>query len=434
MKTIRSIALALTLLPAGALAQEAEVTRLRAAGRDPATLVQLGRAMRRAGRFDEGVRTLQQVRDPARRTEALWEIARVRFDQGVFQPARAACMAFPSGRLAPPEMVFRNHVCLARAYLVWNRVALAQRELNAVRGSNDADGELRLVIADMHRLAADVQAAETAYQSAAQSLPGRDEPYLGLGQLYEMAQRTDDAEAQFRRALTTDEADPQASMMLGRLLLRRKNNPTDALVLLRRANEARPNWAEAQGLLGEALLATRAHAEALPILQNTVRLSPTQPGAQSALGRTLLALGRYPEAEVPLRAAIQQVSTDASAYAGLADVLEHTNRDTEATEAWEAAIDRAPNEPSHRLRAAQLAHRMQLNSFARAHLDRLLTDDPAYAPALFLRGRIALEEGARAEARQFLTRALAGHGEIDRAAVQQAIQEVDAPPGRPRRR
>ena len=213
------ISATLALCPAVASAQESRIASLREAGRDGASTLQLGRAMRRAGRFDEAVRTLQGVRDAALRNDALWEIARVRFDQGVFQAARGACMAFP-----------------------------------------------------------------------------------------------------------------------------------------------------------------------MP-----------------------------------------------SAHMALADLLEHTQRETEAMGAWDAAIDRAPSDMTPRLRAAELAHRTHQNALARAYLDRVLTDDPNSARALMLRGTIAMEDGDRAAARQFLDQSLHGNGEIDRAAVQRMITELDTPP-RTRRR
>ncbi len=181
-----SIALALTLTPALASAQESQLASLRAAGRDGANTLRLGRALRRAGHFDEAVRTLQGVHDSALRNDALWEIARVRFDQGVFQAARGACMTFPMPR-NNPQASFHRHVCMGRAYLVWNRVALAEREVNAARAINPNDPELQLVIADSRRLASDLQGAETAYHSAAQGMPGRDEPLLGLGHNREWA-------------------------------------------------------------------------------------------------------------------------------------------------------------------------------------------------------------------------------------------------------
>lgn len=422
----------LALCPAVASAQESRIASLREAGHDGASTLQLGRAMRRAGRFDEAVRTLQGVRDAALRNDALWEIARVRFDQGVFQAARGACMTFPMPR-NNPAAGFMRHVCMGRAYLVWNRVALAEREIAAARAINPNDAELQLVIAESRRLASDLPGAEAAYHAAATAMPGRDDALLGLGQLYEMFQQLDRAQDHYTQALAAQPDDPAALLAAGRFLLRRRERPADAIPHLRSAVQNRPHWAEALALYGDALLATGAHAEALTALQEAAQLSPTQPGVQSALGRTLVALGRFQEAEVPVRRAIQLVNTDASAHMALADLLEHTQRETEAMGAWDAAIDRAPSDMTPRLRAAELAHRTHQNALARAYLDRVLTDDPNSARALMLRGTIAMEDGDRAAARQFLDQSLHGNGEIDRAAVQRMITELDTPP-RTRRR
>lgn len=427
------VSLALSLAPAFCGAQESALPGLRTAAHDTTWQLRFGRALRRAGHFDEAWRVLQGVTGVAAiRNDVLWELARVRFDQGVFQPARAACMSFPAPR-GDAAASLRRHVCLGRAYLLWNRVALAEREIAAARAVAPNDPELLLVIADARRQASDLQGAEEAYRAAEAAMPGHNDAALGLGQLYEMFQRPDPAQQQYARALEIDADDPTAAMMIGRFLLRRRERPADAVPHLRRATENRPAWAEALGLYGDALYQTGAWDDALRALQEAARLSPTQPGVQTNLGRTLIALNRFPDAEAPLRLAIQQVDTDANAHMGLADVLEHTGRDTDAMQTWDAAIDRAPGAITPRLRAAQLAHRTHQAALARAYLDRVLTDDPQLAPALYLRGVIAMEQGERTNARQSLTAALAGHGEVDREDIQRRIQELDAPP-RVRRR
>lgn len=426
---VRSLLLgaALALSPTLALAQESALPALRAAATDSAGQVRLARALRRAGHYDEALRLLQDNTGvAAMREEVLWEIARVRFDQGVFQPARSACDRFPMPRNNPAGS-FRRRVCMARAYLLWNRVALAEREIAAARAVNGADGELQLAIGDARRLASDIQGAEAAYRAAESALPGRDEPALGLAALYEMFQRLDDAQRMYARALEVDAADPAAALAMGRFLLKRRRNAAEALPHLRRAATDRPRHPESGGLYGEALLATGAHDEALRVLTEAAQLAPAQAGVQSALGRALLALRRYAEAEAPLRLAIRQVNTDGSAYAGLAETLEHLGREPEAMTTWDAAIDRSPGDVTPRLRAAQLAQRTHQGALARAYLDRVLTDDPQLAAALHLRGVVAMDEGDRANARTYLTQALQGHGEVDRADIQRRIAELDAP-------
>ncbi len=424
MKTGLLVA-ALSLLPAVASAQESALAALRANASNPAGALALGRALRRAGRFDEAVRVLNGVRDPSLRQSAQWEVARVRFDQGNFRPAQAACNALPAG----PQ----RRVCMARANLVWHRVALADRELNAARSMSAGDGELQLATADARRMAADLPAAEAAYREAAQALPDRADPQLGLGALAELAGQLDAAEAAYRRAVSVDASDPQSALALGRFLLRRRNNATEALPLLQRAATDRTQWPEALTALGDALLANGDAATARSSFENALRLSPTQPGAQAGLGRALIAQQQWAAAEAPFRAAMAQVGTDASAYAGLADVLEHTNREQEAMQAWDAAIDRAPTDPAIRLRAADLAHRTQQNALARAYIDRVLTDAPRNASALLLRGVIAAEDGDRNAARTALTAALSGDGPIDRELAERRLRELDQPT-RPRRR
>ncbi len=415
-----TLAALLVLAPATASAQESALESLRAAGTDPANLLRLGRAQRRAGRFDEALRTLgPAARSPATRVEALWEVARVRFDQGNFRPAQAACNALPAG----PQ----RRICLARAYLVWQRVALAQRELQPAGLQHPNDGELLLVRADTERLGSNVSAAEASYRAAASGLPGRADPHLGLGQLYEMAQRPDEALAAYRRAVEVDPTDPAAALSLGRYLLRQRRNPTEALPLLRRACQDRPAWPEALVAHGEALLALGRPGEALAVYQEAVRLAPTQPGAQTGLGRSLVGRGQWQEAEAPLREGIRQVANDAAAHVALAEVLEHTGRESQAMEVWDAAIDRAPADMNARLRAAQLAQRTQQNSLARAYLDRVLQAEPRRAEALLLRGIIAAEEGNRTQAREAFEAALAGEGPIDRADVARRLEALNQP-------
>jgi len=414
------LAALLTLVPATAAAQESALESLRAAGTDPASLLRLGRAQRRAGRFDEAVRTLAPaLRAPATREAAAWEVARVRFDQGNFRAAQVACNALPAG----PS----RRICLARAYLVWQRVALAQREIGPAATARPNDGELLLVRADAERLGSNVAASEASYRAAVSALPGRADPYLGLGQLYELAQRPDDALTAYRQAVEIDATDPAAALSLGRYLLRARRNPTEALPLLGRACQDRPGWAEALVAQGEALLGLARPGEALQVYQEAVRIAPTQPGAQTGLGRSLAGAGRWQDAEAPLREGIRQVANDAPAHVALAEVLEHTGRESQAMEVWDAAIDRAPADMSSRLRAAQLAQRTQQNSLARAYLDRVLQAEPRRAEALLLRGIIAAEEGNRTQAREAFEAALAGEGTIDRADVARRLEALNQP-------
>jgi Tfp pilus assembly protein PilF len=166
-----------------------------------------------------------------------------------------------------------------------------------------------------------------------------------------------------------------------------------------------------------------------------VHLAPTEPGAQSGLGRARLRNHQAAEAEPVLRTAIQQVPNDADARVALATLLAETNRGEDSLEEWNRAIDLLPTDPSPRMRAAELSHSMGQNTLARAYIDRILSDDAQYAPALLLRADLAFDENDRTNARQLYQAALGGHGgTIDRAHAQARINEIDAPQRNPRRR
>lgn len=419
------IAIALLSLGAPASAQESELPSLRAApATDAAAQLRLGRALRRAGHFDDALRALRTAARGPTRADALLEIARVRFDQGNFREARTACNAVPAG--------INRHLCMARAHLIWQRPSLAEREIAAAQRIDRENAELKLVVADSLRIAGRAQESEAAYRAAAAALSGRSEPHIGLGLLFEVSNRQDDARQAFQRAVEADPKDPVAALALGRVLRRLRQND-QALPLLQRATSDRPDWPEALVALGDLQLARGTNDDAQRAFARAVQLNPQQPGAQSGLGRAHLRGGRLAEAETPLRAAIEQVANDGDAHAALAEVLGRTERGEESIQEWNRAIDLMPGDRTPRLRAADQARRMRLNTLARAYLDRILSDDAQDAPALLMRADIAFEEGDRRGARQLYQQALAGRGTIDRAHAQSRIQEIDAPQRQRRR-
>lgn len=413
------LSLAISSAALSANAQESDLAALRAApATDASAQLRLGRALRRAGHFDDALRALRTASRGPTRAEALYEIARVRFDQGNFREARTACNAMPAGVM--------RHVCMARAHLVWQRPSQAEREIAAAQRIESGNAELKLVIADAMRISGRMTDAEAAYREAAAALANRAEPHLGLGAILETANRLDDARQAYQRAVDADPKDPVAALALGRLLRRLRQNDA-ALPLLQRANNDRPDWPDALVALGELHLARNSLDDAQRALARAVQLNPNQPGAQSGLGRVHLRAGRLQDAEAPLRAAIQQVANDGESRAALAELLGRTERGEEALDEWNRAIDLMPTDPAPRMRAAEQARRMRLDTLARAYLDRILSEDAQHAPALLMRADIAFDEGDRRSARQLYQQALAGRGEIDRARAQQRIQEIDAP-------
>ena len=74
-------------------------------------------------------------------------------------------------------------------------------------------------MADAARISGRLQEAEAGYREAATALPNRAEPHIGLGILFETANRLDDARAAFQRAVDADSHDPVAALYLGKTRL-----------------------------------------------------------------------------------------------------------------------------------------------------------------------------------------------------------------------
>jgi superkiller protein 3 len=378
--------------------------------------VALGRALLEAGRYREASTTLRRAavlrrNDPT----ALYEVARVDFAQHEHQRARAQCRAIE--RAAPDSAI--AHVCQARAFLAWNRSARAFEELETALGSAPNDYEALLALGDAHRLRAAVPESEAAYRRAIEAAPNRAEPHLGLGQLYAQAHRMDDALTALRRAHELAPNDPDVDYELGRL-----TRGPEAVTHLREAITNRPGWAIAEAALGDALLAAGQHEEAATIFRQAIGRDSHLAQARSGLGRALMAAGNLQEAESTLTRAIEQVPNDADSVLALADVMAQTDRIEEAYEQYRHAADLDARNPEPLVRAAQLAIRQERPVLAVGFLQRAISIDESYGPALALMGDVMRARNQGTQARQYYERALRGEGEIDRAAIQQALRSL----------
>ena len=415
-----AVLLLLSLAPFRASAQESALEGLRAAARsaprDYDAQVALGRALLEAGRYREASTTLRRAanlrrNDPA----ALYEVARVDFAQHEHQRARAQCRAIE--RAARDSAI--AHVCQARAFLAWNRSARAFEELETALQSAPNDYEALLALGDAHRLRAAVPESEAAYRRAIQAAPDRAAPHLGLGQLYAQAHRMDDALAALRRAHELAPNNPDVDYELGRL-----TRGPEAVTHLRDAIANRPGWATAEAALGDALLSAGQHQEAATIFRQAIGRDSHLAQARSGLGRALMAAGNLQEAESTLTRAIEQVPNDAESVMALADVMAQTDRVEEAYEQYRHAGDLDARNPEPHVRAARLAIRQERPVLAVGFLQRAISINESYGPALALMGDVMRGRNQATQARQFYERALHGEGEIDRAAIQQAMRSL----------
>jgi tetratricopeptide (TPR) repeat protein len=404
-----------------ALAQpEARLESLRAAARaaprDYAAQVALGRAFLEMGRYRDAEGQMRRAanlrrNDPA----AMYEVARVYFEMREHQRARAQCRAI--ARVAQGQAIV--HTCQARAFLAWARSARAFDELDAALAIAPNDFEALLALGEAHRLRAAVSESEAAYRRAITADATSAEPHLGLGQLYANANRRDEALASLRRAHELAPDDVDVDYELGRLL-----SDDQGLAHLRDAAAGRPRWAIVHAELGEALLRRDQHADAAASFRTAIGLDTNLASARSGLGRAQLASGDTAGAEATLRAAIAQVPNDALAVMALADVMAQTNRIEDAYEQYRHASDLDPSSPEPHVRAARLAMQQQRPVLAHGFLQRAIAIRANHAVALAMMGDVMRGRRDNNAARDFYQRALRGEGEIDRAGVERALREL----------
>ncbi len=95
----------------------------------------------------------------------------------------------------------------------------------------------------------------------------------------------------------------------------------DAVAVLRRANQLRPDDAEIHTLLGRALLEQQNPDEAIPVLRHAIQLQPDRAEAHFRLGTALRKQQEFQEAVAEMRRAIELNPGDADFHFELGDLL-----------------------------------------------------------------------------------------------------------------
>jgi superkiller protein 3 len=419
----------LCLFSGSAFAQEAAVpplaTAARANQRDAPAQSAHGFALLRAGKLRDAKRALQAAsrldRDnPAR----VFDVARVAFAEGEYRPARAACR--PLARFDESPL---GHVCMARAYLVWNRSARAFEELEAALAKDANDFEALLALGDAHRILGAVSDAESAYQRAARARPNSALPHLGLGRLYLAANRGRDAVAALRAAdgkseleggsVRPDVGHPEIAFELGRALTGAEGVP-----FLRRAAAGRPTWPEAQVALGDALLSSSDLPGARAAYEAAISVSRVNADAHVGLGRALTQAGEHEAAMAELDQALTLVENHPGAVLAKARLYEAMASNEEAFQTYRQAADLMQGNPQPMLGAARLALRLNRDVLAVGFLDRVLGQHANLSAGLELYGDAMLARRDRTRAREFYQRALRGTGPVNRTRIRQKLSSL----------
>ncbi len=132
--------------------------------------------------------------------------------------------------------------------------------------------------------------------------------YFARGISHERLNRWEDAEADFRAALDLRPEQPQVLNYLGYSFLEMNENLEEALDLIERAVEQRPDSGYIVDSLGWGLYRVGRYAEAVGHMERAVELLPVDPIVNDHLGDVYWAVGRAREAEFQWHRALSFVT------------------------------------------------------------------------------------------------------------------------------
>ena len=168
--------------------------------------------------------------------------------------------------------------------------------------------DVHLSLADTLRQLERFEEATPAYDHAIE-LIGEPERrhwpiYFSRGITLERTDRWDEAERDFRFALELEPDQPQVLNYLGYSLVELKTNLDEALDMIERAVEGRPNDGYITDSLGWVLYRLGRYDEAVVHMERAAELMPVDPIINDHLGDVYWAVGRQLEAQFQWRRAL----------------------------------------------------------------------------------------------------------------------------------
>lgn len=233
------------------------------------------------------------------------------------------------------------------------------------------------------------EAAITPLQKVIAEKPDIAWAHFQLGYAYTALKRSDEARAEYERAITLDPKMSEAYLNLGILLT--DKDPKAAVAPLRRAVDLLPSQSRPRFLLGVALERSDDVAGAAESYEAALRLDPRDPEADAHLGNLYLALKRYPEAEAKFRAALELEPKSPVALLGLAKALD-AQKKPEAAAAFRDYLAANNSDTGGRARMIQLLLEQKKYDEALAELDRAEAGKPPTLASLRSRADIQIAQ------------------------------------------
>jgi Flp pilus assembly protein TadD len=198
--------------------------------------------------------------------------------------------------------------------------------------------------------------------------------HFQLAYVYTALRKTNEARAEYERAIAMDPKMPEAYLDLGILLLDKE--PSASVAALRKATELLPAQSRPHFLLGVALERSGNPSAAAGAFENAAALDPLDLDTLLHLGETYLALHRPANAEQKFRSAIERQPQEPRALLGLARSLDEQKKSA-ATEAYQGYLAVQPADSAARARLVHLYLEQEKFEAADAELNRADAGKPS---------------------------------------------------------
>ncbi|MGZ3452410.1 MAG: tetratricopeptide repeat protein [Polyangiales bacterium] len=431
MKKLGVGAIAVVLAVAGASsAQETKLGTLKAEAKakptDAAASFALGRALRRAGKYNEAKTELARAATLAKGEDAVkarWEIAATDWDSGKTNtalpspPSLPLCKAVKVGK----DGEALSHACAAEAWLTMERVTIAEDELTAAEKIDGGLYEAKLARAKVLIVKGQHDDAIGKLKALTVATPNRAEAWYFLGKEYLGQDKRSDAVAPLRKAKEIDGDWPDPIFELSRAL----PDGTEARDLARQAVAMRPVWAPAWLRLGELELATGGYDAAKTAFETSIKQSPKIEPAHAGLAWSLVKLKKFAEAKKTAQDAIGLAANDPSARLAMGEALAGLGEIDEAVDSFKFASGLDSKDPTGLVRAVEVLLAAKQPMKAEAHAEAAIKAFPDDARTWNVKGDSDLANGDKKSARESYKKALAAKsGTVDKPAVQKKLDSI----------
>ena len=270
---------------------------------------------------------------------------------------------------------------LARCYIVKNNLSQATTVLNEALATNPGYVDAALLLAQLNLKSGNAEAVMESMRALLAKHPRLRPARLLLADAYQKLGRLDDSATLFRDEIKESPQNADPYLALG-VVLRLQNKTAEAHQALERAQELAPQNPVVALQLVDLDISTRDFDGALRQAQRQIADKPDSALAHFLEGKVYAAEGKWDLAEASLNKALSLNADFPGAYGMLATVYLAANKLPQAAQEVEKLVTKSPRNVQALMTLGNIYEKMRDFSKARDAYERLLSITPDFAPAL----------------------------------------------------